>query len=339
MITKSPAPPPAWSSAPLAEDSHAFSLDALRAREARHTAAPAQDAADSGVIDLDALRDAGSVGCADRAATARLMPETHEAETPAPAAPRWAVATVGMLGGAVVALAAMVGLGLHERTAAIQDPAPRPTMAAAAASVLPTPSEELAEPVDVAAPAPVEVAAPTPPPSEVAPTPVATPSKKAPRKTRRSSKAKRPSKPATPKASKPTPQPTSKPKAAPDGDVSVNCILDPASCDRGSTKKAPKAQPKAPTSSLPDKLSSTQIRKALTGPKARAKQCRDMHAAPAGTTVKVKLSIAGSGSVRSATPLAPHANGLGRCVADALSDASFEPFAKPAMGVVYSVRL
>lgn len=330
MITNPEARP---APSPAREDSHTFSLEALRARETAWTPRTAQAADDSGVIDLDALR--GAVTLADPMATTRLLPPPAE---PAPASrptPRWAVATVGLLGGAVVALAAVVGVGLEERTPAIQDPAPRPTMAIAASVADMGPELETKAP----SPAPVVAEAPVDPAPEVEAAPAPPPEKPAKTSSRRSSKkARSKSKPAakTRAASKPKAAPTPKPKA--DDDLSVNCILDPASCGRGG-KKAPSAKPKAPASNLPEKLSSSQIRKALTGPKARAKQCADMHAAPAGTTVKVKLSIAGSGEVRSATPQAPHVNGLGRCVANALGTAQFDAFAKPAMGVVYSVRL
>lgn len=61
---------------PVREDSHAFSLDALAAREAVRRNAPAQAADDSGVIDLDALRD---VATTDDMVTSRLVPVPVEA--------------------------------------------------------------------------------------------------------------------------------------------------------------------------------------------------------------------------------------------------------------------
>jgi len=336
MITKTASPTPPAPSTPH-EDSHVFSLEALRAREQATASATAQAADDSGVIDLDALRLQGSV--ADDLTTRRLVPVATDPDPPRRHTPRWAVGAVGLLGGAVMALATMVAVGVPHGTPATQDPTPRPTMAAAVLDAAPTTHGLDTLPVIPHASA----AEATPPPADA---PAVEATTEAPRKaTRRSrsttskrkakttrSKTTRKSTPAP--APKATPAPT--PKA--DNDPSVQCILDPASCGRGAKPKA-KAQPKAPTTNLPTKLSASQIRKALSGPKAQAKQCKDMHAAPAGTTVKVKLSIAGSGEVRSATPQAPHANGLGRCVADALGRAEFEPFAAPAMGVVYSVRL
>ncbi|MEM6291376.1 MAG: hypothetical protein AAGA54_08935 [Myxococcota bacterium] len=334
-------------SPPTSESSHTFSLEALRARvEAAQTPAPAMAADDSGVIDLRALRDADSTatlggGTSLLSAASRLVTPAEPLPLPPPSrAPRWAVATVGLLTGAVAALALMA-LGPHA-TPEVEDPASEPSMAAVTMEPVTTegdaemmPAQDMPE--DVAADleaAPFEPEGPPMPEADApAPTKVAAATKRrSTSKSKSKSKAKAKSSPKAPAA----PAPTTKAPAK-SGDLSVDCILDPASCGRGgSTKKAPT---KKPSVSLPEKLSSTQIRTALAGPKAKAKQCRATHGADAGTTVKVKLSIAGSGKVRTATPQAPHANALGRCVADALSTADFDAFAKPAMGVVYSVRL
>lgn len=339
MITKqdvSPHPTPH-------EDSHAFSLDALAAAEAARSNTPAQAADDSGVIDLDALRSAGPVS--DDMVTQRLVAVPVEpARTRRSSTPRWALATLGVLGGAVVALATMVAVGVPQGTPAMEDPADAPTMAAA----LTAPDTHHVHRLEIeaavipdakpAAPAPRASDATEAPEPEPVLAPRSTRSKRTKFKSRPKSKSK--SKPKTTSKPKPTtPAPASTPKPKADDDLSVNCIIDPASCGRGRKPTKPKASPTAPEGNLPSKLSAAQIRKAMTGPKAQAKQCRDMHAAPAGTTVKVKLSVAGSGEVRSANPLAPHANGLGRCVANALKGAEFDRFAAPVMGVVYSVRL
>lgn len=317
------------------------SLHALAARDGARRAAPTHAADDSGVIDLDALRVAGPIS--DDLVTARLVatPAAAAAQGSRPSAPRWAVATLGLLGGAVVALGTMVGLGMPHGTKATQDPADTPMMAAASLTAEDTAHEhrlqlDAAVIPHVEAPMPAPEVAPTP-----APEPVATAAPKRASKSRSKAKAKPKAKPkATPTPAAKAPSAT--PKPAPSGkkdELSVNCILDPASCGRGGKAKTSKPAPSAPSGNLPDKLSASQIRSALSGPKAKAKQCADMHAAPAGTKVSVKLSVAGSGKVRSATPLAPHANGLGRCVANALKSATFDRFAAPAMGVVYSVRL
>ena len=160
-----------------------------------------------------------------------------------------------------------------------------------------------------------------------------------------------PSRPTKPKAtkSKPASAPTkvatetpTQTKPSP-GDPSVECILDPASCGLGAKKPVP--QPSKPassssSSSLPDKLTSSALRNALADAKARAGRCGEMHVAPAGTKVSVRLSIAGTtGQVTQATPQSPHDNALGRCVANELAQAEFPRFSAPSMGVVYSVRL
>jgi hypothetical protein len=155
-------------------------------------------------------------------------------------------------------------------------------------------------------------------------------------------------KPRTVSRAKPTPkaQPavvaktTPKPKPKTTSELSVDCILDPASCGRGSTATPTKPKTSPPTASRPDKLSSTQIKNALAKPKSQSRTCGEIHAAPAGTKVTVRLSVDGStGRVISAKPQAPNANALGSCVADKLSDATFPRFASPAMGILYSVRM
>jgi len=334
--------PDASTSPPEArEDSHAFSLEALSARDAERSGAPAPS--DSGVIDLEALRLAGSV--ADDLTTRRLVATPTPSASTRASAPRWAWASVGVLGGAVTALAAILAVGVPHGTSAVRDPAPRPTMSVAAVDTE-APARQMG--LDVAL-IPHEIPT-TPVPATEKPEPEPEPEPKAkPRaRTKRASSAtpKAPSKPARAKppaaASEPAPKPAAPPVASPpvaSGNPSVSCILDPASCGMGTPQRAPKATAESPTSRRPEKLSTAQIRSGLSGPKAEAKQCADMHAAPAGTTVKVRLSIAGSGEVRSATAQAPHADSLGRCVANALSKAEFSPFGAAAMGVVYSVRL
>ncbi|MGH1343193.1 MAG: hypothetical protein ACRBN8_16665 [Nannocystales bacterium] len=343
MITKHDVTPPRPRTPSTREDSHAFSLDSLRALEATRAPAVAQAADSSGVIDLDELRLAGPRSVADDLTTSRLVSGPDPMPPPPPSTPRWAVATLGLLGGAVVALTTMVALGMPHGTQATQDPAPRPTMAAA---VLDHDDDQVAHGLHahgalIPHVAEADTAAAAMPTAEPEPEPVAKPAPKARSKSKRTKTKRAAANKAKTKASKPAAAPKSvaKPESKTQSQdaLSVQCIVDPASCGRGAAK--PKAKPSTPTVSLPTKLSSSQIRKALTGPKSEAKQCRDMHAAAAGTTVKVKLSIAGSGKVRSAVPQAPHANSLGRCVAAALSTASFDAFGSPAMGVVYSVRL
>jgi len=338
MITKHDVTPPRPDMPSTREDSHAFSLDSLRALEAAQTSAVAQAADSSGVIDLDALRFAGPMGAADDLTTSRLVTNPEPMLPPPSSAPRWAVATLGLLGGAVVALTTMVAVGMPHGTTATQDPAPRPTMAAAAVFEHDA-DARLAHGLQIDGAVIPHVSQPAPAPMQAAePEPKPEPAPKARSKSKRAKKRAVTAKPKPTTPAAPAPKAEPKPQAKGQDELSVQCIVDPASCGRGAAK--PKAKPKTPAVSLPAKLTSSQIRKALSGPKSEAnKQCRDMHAAPAGTTVKVKLSIAGTGKVRSAAPQAPHANSLGRCVAAALGTATFDPFGSPAMGVVYSVRL
>ncbi len=356
MTILSTAAPLPSAPTPSSEDSSLFSLDVLeaRARAAVPRSASDHDAASSGVIDLDALRDGEAAdstttpgGGALLSAAARLTTTAQPVLPPPSGAPRWAVATLGLLAGAVAMLGA-VALGTPEPTSAVRDPVAGPTMAVATVDPPTTEGDAELDPSNEAPDAKpetrsVDPPAPSPPEGSAATAePKAQPRARTRSRTKRSTKRSPKSSPkrstkATPsKPSTPTPTP---PPTTDQGNLSVDCILDPSSCGRGTKAKKSPAKPTAPRTSLPSKLSNTALRSALAGPKAQAKQCRDIHAGAAGTTVRVKLSIAGSGTVRSATPQAPHDTALGRCVADALRKAEFEPFAKSAMGVVYSVRL
>ncbi len=88
---------------------------------------------------------------------------------------------------------------------------------------------------------------------------------------------------------------------------------------------------------LPDKLSQTDVRKGISAVKSNAKSCGSKHGVPAGTKVRVKLSIAGdTGKVISADPLAPHAGtAVGSCVANAVKQASFRRFKSGQQGATY----
>jgi hypothetical protein len=124
----------------------------------------------------------------------------------------------------------------------------------------------------------------------------------------------------------------------------AECLLDPSrpGCqDPNASKDSKPDNGPNVTGTLPDKLSDLQLRQALAGAKETAKACGTQHGAPAGTQVRVKLSIAGdTGKVVSAQPLDSHATtALGRCVADALKSATFPRFASPLQGTVYPVRL
>ncbi len=140
-----------------------------------------------------------------------------------------------------------------------------------------------------------------------------------------------------------TKKPTTKKPSSKGSDVSVDCILDPSACGRGSKKPASSKKPAGGSSdpNLPEKLSSTDIKAGVAPLKAAAKSCGGKHGASRGTKVKVKLSIAGAtGSVTSAAAQAPH-NGtpLGNCVAAALKKAKFKKFKKATLGAVYPISM
>jgi hypothetical protein len=86
---------------------------------------------------------------------------------------------------------------------------------------------------------------------------------------------------------------------------------------------------------LSDKLTQSQIREGFSKVKGKAKAC----GGEPGVTVRVKVSIAGdTGNVISVDALDDHAGTpLGKCVADALKDASFARFTSESQGTVYPV--
>jgi hypothetical protein len=107
---------------------------------------------------------------------------------------------------------------------------------------------------------------------------------------------------------------------------------------------APRERPDEPESAprvLPDKPTAEQLRAVLAAVRPEARRCGPRHGAAAGTKVQVKLSIAGTdGRVISAIPKArPPDDPVGRCVADALREASFPSFGQPSLSLLYSVTL
>ena len=124
----------------------------------------------------------------------------------------------------------------------------------------------------------------------------------------------------------------------------IECIIDPASCDRGAKKPTTEAQgpsTRGPVEDLPETLSQIAMRNGFSKVRAAAKACGPKHGAAAGSSVEVKVSIAGgTGAVMSANALGDHAgSALGTCVANALRDAKFDRFAKSQIGIKYTVRL
>jgi hypothetical protein len=124
-------------------------------------------------------------------------------------------------------------------------------------------------------------------------------------------------------------------------DVDIDCILDPEGCGKAKSSSSSSSSPKPPSGSsdpsLPEKLTTFDIREGMAPVKAAAKACGPQHGANPGEKVKVKLSISGAtGAVTSATADAPHTiTPLGICVAAAAKRAKFKRFQKASLGAVY----
>lgn len=153
----------------------------------------------------------------------------------------------------------------------------------------------------------------------------------------------------TGRAKRPRPKPKRKPTSAPDRDrsteESIDCILDPSKCkgasppiDRGSLPSStrPDADP-----ALPLSLSASEVREGVLPFKAEAKQCGKRHAAPAGAKIKVKATVSGkTGRITRATATGDYSGTeVGRCVAKALSKATFHPFRRHSIGFVFPITL
>ncbi len=148
----------------------------------------------------------------------------------------------------------------------------------------------------------------------------------------RQEKASAPSR-ATRRAVSPPPEaPASSPE------IPIDCILDPSKCG---TKTPPKAKRVAKPSTLPDKLTSSEIKQGVVKAKNAAKACSGKHGATPGEKVVIKMTIRGeTGRVTSAAATGTHAgSALGRCVAAAFAKAKFPRFRKTSLGVQYPVRM
>jgi hypothetical protein len=123
--------------------------------------------------------------------------------------------------------------------------------------------------------------------------------------------------------------------------LDVDCILDPQACGKGTSSSSKPTSSGASDPSLPEKLSTTDIRDGMTPVKNAAKACGGKHGAESGDKVKVKLSIAGAtGTVTSATVEAPHTGTpLGNCVEAAVKRARFKRFQKASLGAVYPITM
>jgi hypothetical protein len=119
----------------------------------------------------------------------------------------------------------------------------------------------------------------------------------------------------------------------------VDCLLNPdlpkcLSGSKSSGKDGPVLVPK-----VPEKLDSTMLKTGFNTVKSKAKACGSKFGAAAGTKVKIHASIEGaSGKITSVEATGEHAGTeLGKCVEDAVKDATFEVFKSPAQGVDYSI--
>lgn len=90
-----------------------------------------------------------------------------------------------------------------------------------------------------------------------------------------------------------------------------------------------------------DRLSIAEVRAGIAPHLPAARACGPLHDATPGEKISVKLRIEGStGKVMSATATGRHAaTAVGACVAGELANATFPSFTKPALGVLYPVRM
>ena len=296
---------------PTAEESAAFSLAVLiEAESARATPSRAVDPASSGVVVLETFR-----GIRARPTHELVDLEALAAQERARLDARRAARRGWLAGGALAAaLVGLFTLGMPTVTPTVAiEHSVRPAATLSldhaephvrtAEAVLHADHRARVLPVLPRVDAPTEETVAEA--EEPAPTPRATPARTA----TRSSPAR-----STP-ASTPTPKPSSTPA------ITADCVIDPSRC-------------------MPEQLTAAQIRSALQRVEGNAKRCAAAHGATADTRVRVQLSIEGStGRVRTATAQDPHANALGRCVANELSNARFPSFTRSSMGVIYAVTL
>lgn len=117
------------------------------------------------------------------------------------------------------------------------------------------------------------------------------------------------------------------------------CVLDPSKPGCGEILRKSHAAADL-DASLADKLTQQQIRSGFASVKGKAKACGTQFGVEPGTTVRVKVSIAGdTGEVTSAEALSPHDSlPVGQCVADALKGATFQRFGSAQQGTTYPVQ-
>jgi len=250
---------------------------------------------------------------------------------------------VGGLAAAVVGLAAFILTSTPPTVVVRTSTAPaQATLASATAAS--SPMEELVtEVAPPAEPAP-EVTAPAPASAIVAAVAQPVPPAPPPRTTKTKTKRTKSKRPASKTVSKPTATKpaaaSSKPTANSGSLPAVECVLDPSACAVPKSGK-PTTIPDEPSKALAEKPSAAQLRNALAVVKPSAKQCGRKHGVAAGTSVRVKLSIAGTtGRITQTTVLGDHAStALAACLSTAVKKASFPRFTKPSIGTLYTFRL
>lgn len=305
------------------EDSATFSLAALVETElARPAPTRAPQAASSGVIHLEALR-----GQRARPTHRLVAPDLVASRASSRASSRViavgrpfaqaVLLTLGMLTSGLLALVVFAWLDTAP-TVAIEDRV-RPAAILLLDELEPAVAETVVHvdrPVRMAPRIPRVADAPADDPTDTAEAPTTKPAPA-------SARPRTVSRPSAPKPAAAPPKPSSPVRPS----LTADCILDPSRCADGSTSR-------------PETLTSAQIRSGLQRVEAQAKRCAVTHGASADTRVRVQLSIDGAtGRVRQATPQAPHSDALGRCVATALSKATFPAFTRSSMGVIYTVSM
>lgn len=139
----------------------------------------------------------------------------------------------------------------------------------------------------------------------------------------------------------PDPLPDPNPGGGGGGEDDVDCLLNPDLPKCGKKEAKPKYEDEVLAPKLPEKLGQAELRKGMGSIKLQAKGCGSQNGVPAGTKVKVHVSLEGaSGKVTKVEAKGEHAgSALGKCVEGVVMKAKFEPFKKPAMGFDYSLTM
>ncbi len=149
---------------------------------------------------------------------------------------------------------------------------------------------------------------------------------------------------AEPEVKEPEPEPEKKEEPPPqltEDQYRTECLLNPNKPGCAEAKRKYGDKYKDLDKTLPDKLSESDVRSGVSPVKGNAKACGSKHGVPAGTVVRVKLSIEGdTGKVLSASAMGEHAGTpVGGCVADALKGAKFRRFKSGQQGTTYPVTM